>query len=154
MNYWDKKLRREQVDAKLQKLLPLISSDIPTTGWIKLIRESLGMSTNSLAKKVGLDQSRISRLEQAEIGGDLRLSSLKKLAEALDMKFVYGFIPKSSLEDMVKEQAKKIALDRVAKVSHTMSLEGQKLSTIEEKRMLKDLIQKILVEQPKNFWDK
>lgn len=70
------------------------------------------------------------------------------------MKFVYGFVPKSSLEDMVNEQAKKIALDRVAKVSHTMSLEGQKLSTEEEKRMLKDLIQKILVEQPKNFWDK
>lgn len=57
MNYWDKKLMREQVDAKLQKLLPLISSDIPTNGWIKLIRESLGMSTNSLAKRAGLDQS-------------------------------------------------------------------------------------------------
>lgn len=154
MNYWDKKLMREQVDAKLEKFLPLISSDLPTNGWIKLIRESLGMSTNSLAKRAGLDQSRISRLEHAEIDGDLRLSSLKKLAEALDMKFLYGFVPKSSLEDMVNEQAKKIALERVAKVSHTMSLEAQELSKEEEKRMLKDLIQKILVEQPKNFWDK
>lgn len=154
MNYWDKKLIREQVDVKLKKLSSLLSPDIPESGWIKLIREALGMSTNALAKKVGLDQSRISRLESAEINGDLRLSSLKKVAEALDMKFVYGFVPKSSLEDIVYAQAKKIALERMAKVSHTMRLEAQDLSTEEEKNVLKDLIQKILIEQPKDFWDK
>lgn len=154
MNYWDKKLIREQVDLKLKKLSPLLSPDLPDRGWIKLIREALGMSTNALAKKVGIDQSRISRLENAEIDGDLRLSSFKKVAEALDMKFVYGFLPKSSLEDIVYAQAKKIALERMNKVSHTMRLEAQELSSDEEKKVLNDLIQKILIEQPKDFWDK
>lgn len=154
MNYWDKKLIREQVDLKLKKLSPLLSPDLPDRGWIKLIREALGMSTNALAKKVGIDQSRISRLENAEIDGDLRLSSFKKVAEALDMKFVYGFLPKSSLEDIVYTQAKKIALERMNKVSHTMRLEAQELSSDEEKKVLNDLIQKILIEQPKDFWDK
>lgn len=154
MNYWDKKLIREQVDKKLKKLSPLLSPELPDRGWIKLIREALGMSTATLAKKAGIDQSRISRLENSEIEGNLKLSSLDKIAEALDMKFVYAFVPKSSLEDMVQTQAKKIAKQRMEKVSHTMKLEAQELSTDEKEKVLNDLIQKILIEQPKDFWDK
>ena len=154
MNYWDKKLIREQVDKKLKKLSPLLSPELPDRGWIKLIREALGMSTTTLAKKAGIDQSRISRLENSEIEGNLKLSSLDKIAEALDMKFVYAFVPKSSLEDMVQTQAKKIAKQRMEKVSHTMKLEDQELSTGEKEKVLNDLIQKILIEQPKDFWDK
>jgi predicted DNA-binding mobile mystery protein A len=154
MNYWDQKLIREQVDLKLKKLSPLLSSNLPENGWIRLIREGLGMSINSLARKVGIDPSRISRLENAEINGDLKLSSLKKIADALDMKFVYGFVPKSSLEEMVNTQAEKVAMERMAKVNHTMRLEAQELSTNEKIKVLNDLIQKILIEQPKDFWDK
>jgi predicted DNA-binding mobile mystery protein A len=154
MNYWDQKLIREQVDVKLKMLSPLLSSNLPEKGWIRLIREAIGMSIGSLARKVGIDPSRISRLESAEIQGDLKLSSLKKIADALDMRFVYGFVPKSSLEDMVYTQAKKNAIERMGKVNHTMRLEGQELSTDEKEKVLNDLIQKILIEQPKDFWDK
>jgi predicted DNA-binding mobile mystery protein A len=154
MNYWDQKLIREQVDEKLKMLSPLRSSNLPDKGWIRLIREAIGMSVGTLARKVGIDPSRISRLETAEIQGDLKLSSLKKIADALDMKFVYGFVPKSSLEEIVYTQAKKVAMERMAKVNHTMRLEAQELSSDEKEKVLKDLIQKILIEQPKDFWDK
>lgn len=153
MDYWDKKLIREQLDVKLEKLSPLASADLPSRGWIKLIRDALGMTASSLAKKAGLNQSRVSRLENAELDGDLKLSSLRKMAEALDMRFVYGFVPKTSLEKMVQEQAGKLAMQRLAQVSHTMKLEAQELSGEEEKKVLNDLIQKILIDQPKDFWD-
>ena len=151
MTYWDKKLVREQLDKRLKSpLLPLLQSD---NGWIKLLREALGMSTTQLAKRVGIDQSRISRLENAEIDGDLKLSSLKKVAEGLNMIFVYGFIPRDGLEDMVRQQAKKIALKRMQRVNHTMRLEEQELTTDEKAKAFDDLVQKIMIEDAKDFWD-
>jgi predicted DNA-binding mobile mystery protein A len=152
MNYWDKKLIREQLDGKLDKLRPFSFINLES-GWIKAIREALGMSTAQLGKKVGIDQSRISRLENAEIENNLKLSSLKKIAEGLNMKFVYGFLPNDTLENIMYEQAKKIALERMKNVNHTMKLEGQELSDEQKKKTLEDLIQKILIEEPKDFWD-
>lgn len=153
MTYWDKKLMREQMDRKLKKLSVLLSPELPENGWIKIIREALGMSGKDLGKRTGLDQSRISRLETAELSGDAKLSSLRKVAEGLNMKFVYGFVPKDSLEMMVREQARKIAQERMSKTSHTMLLEAQELSNEEKARMFDDLVQKVLIEQPKDFWD-
>ncbi|MEZ0542537.1 mobile mystery protein A [Fibrella arboris] len=150
MTYWDKKLIREQLDKRLKTQFSALYTDI---GWIKSIREALGMSTQQLAKRVGIDQSRISRLEHAEIDGDLKLSSLKKIAEGFKMQFVYGFVSKDSLEEMVKEQARKIALRRMAKVNHTMRLEEQELTNDEKAKSFDDLVQRILIENPKDFWD-
>lgn len=152
MTYWDRKLVREQLDKRLEKIKPLASLNLEN-GWIKVIREALGMSTKQLGKKVGIDQSRISRLENAEIENDLKLSSLKKIAEGLNMKFVYGFVPTNSLEELVREQARRIALKRMAKVNHTMRLEQQELSEDQKQKALEDLIQKIMIEEPKDFWD-
>jgi hypothetical protein len=69
------------------------------------------------------------------------------------MKFVYGFVPEESLEEMVKAQANKIALKRLERLNDTMRLEKQDLSTEEQKKALNDMIQKILIDQPKDFWD-
>lgn len=150
MNYWDRKLIREQLDQKLAsyKNLPL-----QEVGWIKLIREALGMSARQLGKKVGIDQSRISRLEIAETEGDLKLSSLKKIAEGLNMKFVYAFVPEESLEQTVQQQAEKIAIKRLNRVSHSMKLEEQELSYGDKQNALETLKQKILINETKDFWD-
>lgn len=150
MTYWDKKLIREQLDKKLKNQFSAFHSEL---GWIKSIREALGMSTQQLAKRVGIDQSRISRLENAEMEGDLKLSSLKKVADGLNMQFVYGFVPRNSLEDMVLEQARKVAQQRMVRVNHTMRLEDQELTNDEKENSFNDLVQKILIENPRDFWD-
>lgn len=152
MDYWDKKLIREQLDSKLEKLKILYSGLLPTTGWIRVMREALGMTTADLAKRVKLDQSRITRLENAEIDGDLKISSMKKIAQGLNMKFVYGFIPEDSLEQIVQDQARKIAQKKLMKVDHTMRLEDQELNQIDKENSLEDLIQKILLNDMKGLW--
>lgn len=152
MDYWDKKLIREQWDFKLEMLKNLYNGILPTTGWIKSIREALGMTTADLAKRVNLDQSRITRLENSEIEGDLKISSMKKIAAGLNMKFVYGFVPSESLEKIVQDQARKIAMKRLEKLDHTMRLEGQELSQAAKNKDLEDLIQKILHNESKGFW--
>ncbi len=153
MKYWDQKKLREQLNNKLAPLKVLPESGIFQQGWIKGIREALGMTSRQLSQKVGIDQSRISRLENAEKSGNLKLSSLEKIAKGLNMKFVYGFVSETSLEQMVKEQAKKIVLKRLKNLNNTMRLEKQELSSQEQEKALNDMIEKILIEQPKDFWD-
>ncbi len=153
MTYWDRKLIRDQLDVRFKNLRNLAEKSIPESGWIRVIREALGMSARQLGQRVGLSQPRISRLEIAESEGDLKLSTLKKIAEGMNMKFVYGFVPESSLEEMVQDQAKKIALKRMTKVNHTMRLEEQELSNEDKRKAFEDLTQKILINEPKDFWD-
>ena len=70
MDYWDKKIIREQLDKKYEVLKSFVGF-LPQQGWIKTIREVLGLSAAQLGEKVGIDQSRISRLENAEKTGNL-----------------------------------------------------------------------------------
>ena len=153
MNYWDKRAIREQLDKKVEPLKIFAASGMPKQGWIKAMRDALGLSARQLGKKVGLDQSRISRLEAAEKDGNLKLSSLQKISNGLGMKFVYGFVPAEPLEEMVKAQAKRIALKKLKQLNNTMRLEKQELSGDEQKKALGDMIEKICVDQPKDFWE-
>jgi predicted DNA-binding mobile mystery protein A len=152
MTYWDKKLIREQLDDKFGKIKSSTILNMEN-GWIRLIREALGMSAKQLAQKVGIDQSRISRLEKAEVEGDLKLSSLKKIAEGLNMRFVYFFVPEEGLEQMMYDQARAIAQNRLNKVTQTMRLEDQELSEMDKAKTLDDLTQRILIDEPQDFWD-
>jgi len=153
MNYWDKKTVRSQLDKKLAYLRDFSASGIPQSGWIKAIREALGLSSVQLGKRAGLDQSRVSRLESAERTGNLKIASLQKIAKGLGMKFVYGFAPEGTLEKMVNARAREIALKRMKRLDDTMRLEKQGLSDEEQKKALEDMVEKILVSQPKDFWD-
>jgi predicted DNA-binding mobile mystery protein A len=153
MNYWDKKLIRKQLDKKLKKLKPLLKMAVPSSGWIKAIREGLGMTLEELGDRVGLDKARVYRIEQAEVNGDLKLSTLKKMADGLEVKFVYGFVPEQDLEEMVRDQAKKIAMNRLSRIDHSMKLELQGVTDEEQEEEINDLIDKILIEEPKIFWD-
>lgn len=153
MDYWDKKVVREQVDKKMALLRDFDSAGTPPQGWIKTIREALGLTAAQVGKRAGLDQSRVSRLESAEKTGDLKLSSLRKIAAGLNMKFVYGFVSGDTLEAMVRAQAKRMALKRLETLDSTMRLEKQGLSQDDKKKALEDMIEKILLDPPKDFWE-
>ncbi len=154
MSYWDKKLIREQLDNKLSKLREFAIQGLTSIGWIKTIREALGMTSKDLASRVGVNQSRIIHMEQAEVDGNIKISTMKKIADALEMDFVYAFVPRTSLNEMVREQARKLALKKMERLDHTMRLEMQELSVEEKEKALKDMIDRILIDEQKDFWKK
>ncbi len=151
MSYWDKKLVREQLDKQLLGLKK--HPQIPSGGWIKTLREALGMTTIQLAQRIKVDPSRISRMEQAEIDQNLKLSTMEKLAEGLGMKFVYGFVPKDNLENAVRSQARKLALKRMERLDHTMRLELQNLSKEEKEKAIDDMVDRILIDGDRELWE-
>jgi len=126
----------------------------PRSGWIKTLRMALSMSAEQLANRLGLSRARINQLEKAEIHDAVTLSTLKEAADALGCELVYAVVPKDSttLEDIIKAQAERLAKERMARVSHTMSLEAQSLEATALKSQQEELTKILMEHLNKKFW--
>jgi predicted DNA-binding mobile mystery protein A len=111
----------------------------PHGGWVRAIREALGMRADDLADRMGVSQPSLTRLESNERMGRVRIDTLQRAADALDCDVVYALVPRRSLEQMVNEQARTRALDRLGRVAHTMALEDQALSNEQLEERVRDL---------------
>jgi predicted DNA-binding mobile mystery protein A len=153
MNPKQIKLVRRQLDETLAQLRSLRSLYPPRRGWIRAIRESLGMTGEQLARRIGTNRQRISRIEQDETRGKLTFGTLHKVAEALDCTLVYGLIPRHSLEQTVRQQAGWLARRRLERSNQMMRLEKQELGREEKDRLLGELVQEIMDQMPRALWE-
>jgi predicted DNA-binding mobile mystery protein A len=111
----------------------------PHGGWVRAIREALGMRAEDLADRMGISQPSLSRLESNERIGTVQLDTLQRAADALECDVVYALVPRRSLDEMVNDQARTRALERLGRVAHTMALEDQALSNEQLERRVRDL---------------
>ncbi len=143
---------RAQLDKTLKQFSSLTSVNRPMRGWIRAIRDALGMNMRQFASRLGVHSSRIPRIEKDEIAEKLTLKTMHRAANELDCVFVYGFVPRSSLENTVNKQAALKAEKQLEKVIHTMDLEAQHLSKPEKKRLFQGLVDDIL-NSPSSLWE-
>jgi predicted DNA-binding mobile mystery protein A len=122
-----------------QRLVGLDLGQRPSRGWIRAIREALGMTTAELGQRMGLTQSRVSQIERSEELGSIRLDTLERAAQALNCQIRYVFVPNEPLEEMVQRQARLRAQAEVDAVTHTMALEDQ----VPEPGVLDDLVKEM-----------
>lgn len=128
---------REALDQRFEawRQLPA-QGKRPFGGWIRAIREALGMRAEDLAGRMGVSQPSLTRLEKSERSGTIGLDTLARAADALDCDVVYALVPRRPLDDIVADQARRRALQRVSRVAHTMALENQALDASDlEKRV-------------------
>ena len=149
-----KKLIREQLDASLKRFTPLFNVSPPPKGWIRAIRDALGMTAKQLANRLDVAQQAVARIEKDELAGAVTIKTMRRIAECLDCVFVYGFVPRTNLEKTVANQAKKVAIQRLAQASQTMSLENQALSRIENEQALSSLVDELIRTLPSTLWNK
>lgn len=149
-----KKLIREQLEVSLQRFEPLRSVNMPKKGWIRAIRDGLGMTARQLAGRLGIAQQAVARIEKDEQTGSVTIKTMQRIAEGLDCMFVYGFVPNSSLEEAIREQARIIAVKRLTQASQTMLLENQMLSNMENKKVLTEIVDELVRTLPSYLWDK
>ena len=149
-----RKLIRKQLDASLHRFRPLANIGVPSKGWIRAIRDALGMTARQLANRLGIAQQAVARIEKEELEGSVTIKTMRRIAENLDCTFVYGFVPRTSLEETVARQAQKIAAQRLDQASQTMSLENQALSRKENEQVLSDLVDELIRTLPSNLWNK
>lgn len=111
------------------------------------------MSGKQLAGRLQVSQPRVFKLEQGEPSGALTLKTMQQVAQSLDCVFVYAIVPRSSLEETVRTQAKAMAVERLQRVSHSMLLEAQGLAPAEQQASLEAAVEELVRETPRDLWD-
>lgn len=127
---------RRRLDERLAIFHPARSVHPPLKGWIRAIRDGLGMSGAQLGRRMGgISAQTVSALERSEAAGTIQLQSLEKAAHAMGCQLVYALVPDVSLEQAVQARARQIALKALGRVAQTMKLEAQgtDLSDLEER---------------------
>src|SRR5665213_1156088 len=131
---------RSHLDERFKALGPITRYSPPVRGWIKAVRESLGMTTAQLAKRLRMKQPSVVAIEQSEAKGTIELATLQRVAEALDCALVYALVPNKPLEDTVRDRARAFSRRRRGPVEHSMLLEDQKVERHDSEARLDEIV--------------
>jgi predicted DNA-binding mobile mystery protein A len=147
------KPKRKILDQKLTQYSK-INFTVPKNGWIKSVREALGMTTAQLGERMKIAASNITLLENREITKTTTLETMERAATAMGCRLVYALIPDTSLEDIVRIQAKKSAKALIQEIHHHMKLEKQKVDPEIEGQQISELAEEILAKMDSRLWRK
>ncbi|TKT70837.1 mobile mystery protein A [Afipia massiliensis] len=147
-----RKRARERLDERLAPLKPAERFRAPPKGWVRAVRDALGMSGVQLARRLSVQPPSVAALEASEESGAIQLKTLRRAAEALDCTLVYALVPNDTLEGAVRARARKIALRDLGRVSHTMKLEAQETPDGSTDERLETYIRDKVKER--DLWDK
>lgn len=124
-----------QINRRLEGLRSMKDKASVREGWIKYMRQALGLTLSELGKLSSLSTATVAQAERREINGQVSLSTLKKMAEAMDCELVYGFVPKKDLKTMIHDKAVEKARKALNIADLHMKLEDQKVDGDEHERI-------------------
>ena len=146
-------LQRLQLADALGEFSSSRSSSPPGGGWVRAIREALGMTQAQLAARLRITRQSLQDMERAEANRRITLDSLDRLAKAMDCRLVYALVPeKGSLEDVRARRAQEVADELLKSTEHSMKLESQGVPARESKRQRKLLVDSLLRGSPRKLW--
>lgn len=141
---------RSILDERFRDLGPATRYSPPVRGWIRAVREALGMTTVQLARRLGVKQPSVVAVEQSEAKGSIELATLRRVAAALDCTLIYALVPNKPLETTVRERARAFLRGRSAPVAHSMVLEDQGVKERNTDTRLDEVMRET---NPRLFWD-
>lgn len=148
-----KALARKHLERRLAPLRDRQDLLRPPRGWLRAMREALGMTTRQLAKRMGKVQSAVVDMEKGEARDSVSLATLRQAAEALDCTLVYALVPNRPINEILRARAAEIAARRLARASHTMALENQSLDRADQEAERQRLVDELLRGSPTRLWD-
>ncbi len=149
-----KKLLIEQLDQKLKPFQKAELILVPYKGWINTIRTTLNMTMAQLGTRLNITRQGVKKIEESEAKGKISINSLKEVGEVLDLKFIYGFVPKDgTIDNLIDLKAKKLARKIVLRTNQNMKLEDQGINNIKINKSIIDLSNEIKREMKKSLWD-
>ena len=144
----------DQLDRKLRVFKVLRNVQTPSGGWIKTIRKTLSMTLMQLADKLNVDYRTIQGYEEREMEGRISIKTMREVGEALDMEFVYGFVPiDGSVQNMIDKRAKELAKKIVLKTHKNMLLEDQGTGDHQLRKAIEELSEELKRDLNKSLWN-
>jgi predicted DNA-binding mobile mystery protein A len=146
-------LKRQQLDDALRVYPTATSTTPPRSGWIRSIREALGMTQAQLGAKLGISRQSVQDFEKAEVDRRITLDSLDRLARAMGCRLVYALTPETgSLDDLRTRRAEAVADAMLKPTTHSMELEDQGVSKRTRQRQRKELVDTLLTGSARKLW--
>lgn len=149
-----KKIMRQQVQERLSTFSDLVHLTAPRGGWIRTIREAIGLSGKKLGERLACTKGNIAKIEKSEREGTISLNTLEKAAQVLNCKLVYCLVPVEPLEQVVENRARTIARIKIGYINHSMLLEDQGLTPKQLQQQEDMITQRLLHGNPSDLWNK
>jgi predicted DNA-binding mobile mystery protein A len=147
------RLTRLQLADALRAYPAPEAAGVPRRGWLRAIREALGMTQGQLGTRAGISRQSVQDFERAEVDRRITLESLDKLARAMGCRLVYALVPEAGSVDAVREQrALALAENMIQPADHSMKLEAQGVTAEERERQRKLLADMLLDGSPRKLW--
>jgi len=117
---------------------------------IAMIRNQLGMPQKVLARRAGIPQSTVSRIEGSK--RDPNLSTLQKILQALSCEIIIVPLLMEPIDVIRRKQARRIAENNARYLRGTMSLEKQEPDTKLVQELIKDEENELLRSPGSKLW--
>ncbi len=124
---------------------------IPTHDIVRLVRQKLRMTQAQLAKRVGMPQSHIAKMERGRV--DIQMSTLKKIFEAMFCDLLILPRPRLNLDLIIAERIRKTAQKKVERLMGTMALEKQRPGDAAIKDLIKAEELQLAGDFTSEIWD-
>lgn len=150
-------LRRSQLEKKLAPLLAArqaFGPEQPRGGWLKVVREALGLTLTQLGERLGTDAASVIRLEAREADGRIALATLERAAAAMDCDVVYAVVPRGGLTAVRRMRAERMADYLLGRIAFTMSLEAQDVGPDTRNEQREEYIRNLLEGRDRELWSR
>ena len=150
----NRRLLIKQLDQKLKPFKGTDKVIVPEKGWINTIRTALNITLSQLGKKLNITRQGARGVELSEAKGTISIKALREVGKALDLKFVYGFVPiDGTFENLIQKKAKELAKKIVLRTHQNMALEKQGIDKDKINEAIKELAEDLKNEMKKSLWD-
>lgn len=137
------RLARRRLDQRLNN--PALRELVrPHRGWVRAVRDALGMSTTELGIRMGISQQSVVGIEQSEERQSIQLHTLARAAAAMECELVYVIVPKESLGTIVRKRARDQARRLLLDVGHHSMIEDQTVSDSDLEAQIEDLADELI----------
>lgn len=152
MTSTQRKLRRRQLDELLSASASGVTPPPPPGGWVKALREALGMTLETFGSRLGGSRQTAHQLEQSEATGSITIKRLRTAADAMECELVVFLRPKRSLESIVQDRAHAVARRLVSRTEHSMVLEKQAVAESRIAEMVEEMAAELISNRDPRVW--
>jgi len=124
--------------------------NLKPSDWIRLLRTYLRMTQAELAERAKITQAGLVAIESGK--ADPRVSTLKRIYQGLSCHLSVEPRPQKPLEEILRDRARAVALQRLKKIMGTMALEEQGLEEEVFRKLLEKRTEEILHDPREKLW--
>lgn len=145
--------QREAIGAETRAFPRMKPQALPRAGWIRAIRDALGISQSQIARRVGVSRATVQQWERAEARRRITVHSLDQVAAAMGCAVALAIVPKvGTLDDVRRRQARAKAIAIVKKEDAPENPDAVTDLTAAQRRRVERIVARLLRGSPRRLW--